>query len=91
MKQFQVDQMWEGIIRWAKHVSFLAIASVVVVVLSLVLFVFYDYVKRSYDVQKSELNSKLLWNNVGQCYFVQFDDFNKYYSIIRVQDCDKAK
>jgi len=50
-----------------------------------------DYARRTKEIEKNELQSKLLWNNIGQCYFVELDEFNKYYKIVRVQDCDKTK
>jgi hypothetical protein len=66
-------------------------ALIVTILLAFGLNAFMDYMKRSSDAKKSELVSKLLWNNINQCFYVELDDMNKYYRIIRVQDCDKTK
>ena len=86
-----VDNVVEWTKRACKQVSNIAIALVMVVCISVAISVFIDYMKRTSDVKKSELSSKLLWNAIGQCFYVELDEMNKYYRIIRVTDCDKTK
>ena len=74
-----------------KKFSFAVISFVSIIVICVATAMAIDYLHRVGDVKKSGLSSKLLWNNVGQCYYVELDDFNKYYKIVRVEDCDKVK
>ncbi len=79
-----VQKFWQNISTGFVVISFI-IATCIGVYMAI------DYSARARIVDKADINTKLLWNNIGQCYFVQLDDFNKYYKIVRVQDCDKAK
>jgi len=82
---FQMLQMfWKSFSAWV-------IAAALIIAICMGISLGVDYLRRTKDVEKSDLNSKLLWNNIGQCYFVELDEFNKYYKIVRVHDCDKTK
>lgn len=74
-----------------KQISTILVALALTVSVAIAISVFIDYAKRSNDLKKSELSSKLLWNSIGQCFYVELDEMNKYYRIIRVVDCDKTK
>jgi hypothetical protein len=74
-----------------KGIASVVVAIVVIVVVSIGTTIVTDYFKRANDLKKSGLESKLLWNNIGQCFYAELDDFNKYYKIVRVEDCDKTK
>lgn len=86
-----VDKVVECTKQAFRQISNIVIALVLVVCISIAISVFIDYMKRTSDVKKSELSSKLLWNSIGQCFYVELDEMNKYYRIIRVTDCDKTK
>lgn len=74
-----------------RSIASIVVAIVVIAVISLGTTLAADYLRRSSEIKKSELQSKLLWNNIGQCFYAELDDFNKYYKIVRVEDCDKTK
>lgn len=74
-----------------KNFASLIVAVVVIIIISIGTTMATDYFRRAQDLKKSELQSKLLWNNVGQCFYAELDDFNKYFKIVRVEDCDKVK
>ena len=88
---FNIQQAIELLGKIWKSFSVWAIAIVLIIGISTGASLAIDYLRRAKDLEKSELQSKLLWNNIGQCYFVELDEFNKYYKIVRVQDCDKTK
>ncbi|NBR25519.1 MAG: hypothetical protein EBU08_17430 [Micrococcales bacterium] len=79
-----VQKFWHSISTGFVVVSFIAASCVG-------MYLVLDYSARANVIEKANISSKLMWNNIGQCYFVQLDDFNKYYRIVRVQDCDKAR
>lgn len=74
-----------------KSVASVIVAIVVIIVVSAGTTFTTDYFRRANDVKKSELHSKLLWNNIGQCFYAELDDFNKYFKVVRIEDCDKTK
>lgn len=74
-----------------KSVASVIVAIVVIIVVSAGTTFATDYFRRANDVKKSELRSKLLWNNIGQCFYAELDDFNKYFKVVRIEDCDKTK
>jgi hypothetical protein len=85
MKYLEIMRtFWKSFYVWV-------VASALIVCVCIGVSLGIDYIKRSNDVKKSGLQTKLLWNNIGQCFYAELDDFNKYYKIIRVEDCDKTK
>ena len=89
--KFASSQVIETVHKSLKSIGSLIVAIVVIIVVSLGTTMATDYFKRANDIKKSELNSKLLWSNIGQCFYAELDDFNKYYKITRIQDCDRTK
>lgn len=74
-----------------RSIGSLIVAIIIIVIVSLGTTMATDYFKRANDVKKGGFHSKLLWSNVGQCFYAELDDFNKYYKITRVEDCDRTK
>jgi hypothetical protein len=87
----ETDKLVAFVKNITKNTGVFIVAVIIIIVTSFATTVFTDYFKRSKDIAKSDLQSKLLWNNIGQCFYVELDDFNKYYKIVRVIDCDKTK
>jgi len=85
------DKLVELVKNSFKSTYTFAIAVVIIICTAMMATAVGDYLKRSHDLEKGVTTSKLLWNNIGQCFYVELDDFNKYYKIVRVEDCDKTK